>query len=381
MIDWLSFVAPCAHSVPVTGGSVLSLGPDGDVEWQAVKRSSVRGSHDATLQIRTAMRGADRCSHVEISGNPVKWFQGHNLWGTDDLPGLLVATLEALCAHDGLPLCPTVEDRAAWHAGDVALSRVDVTESFHLRHRAEVLAFLRAMEQSAHLAHRGRGQLVKGSTLYYGRHSRRWSLKLYAKGQEIEAKGHGQPALVAPVARPADEEWIDGNLSERACKYHGKAAQVLLPAAQEWADRTLRAELTLRSMELKRLGLDRVSTWLPIDGVPFAVTSRLLRDRMGGLTMTTASELDAAVLEAMRPALRTAYEAWAAGADLRGILSRRSFYRYRAQLLVHGIDIATVQSREASNVVPLIRILEAVPVGVPEWAVGTPLYFEPRRVA
>jgi len=37
--------------------------------------------------------------------------------------------------------------------------------------------------------------------------------------------------------------------------------------------------------------------------------------------------------------------------------------------------------REVSNVVPLFKVLEAVPVGVPDWAEGTPLYFEPRRIA
>jgi II/X family phage/plasmid replication protein len=75
------------------------------------------------------------------------------------------------------------------------------------------------------------------------------------------------------------------------------------------------------------------------------------------------------------------YETWLAGGDLRSMLPRRTFYKFRSELLVHGIDIATIQSREASNIVPLVRILEAVPVGVPEWAQGTPLYFEPRRVA
>ncbi|WP_283159726.1 phage/plasmid replication protein, II/X family, partial [Xanthomonas axonopodis] len=84
----------------------------------------------------------------------------------------------------------------------------------------------------------GRGQLVKGSTLYFGQHSRRWSLKLYSKGQEIHARGHGQDAILN------------------------------LPHAVAWADRTLRAELTIRSMELKRMALDQVAAWKDVDGVP-----------------------------------------------------------------------------------------------------------------
>ena len=98
--------------------------------------------------------------------------------------------------------------------------------------------------------------------------SRRWSLKVYAKGPEIEAKGHGQDAILS------------------------------LPHAREWADRTLRAELTLRSMELKRLGLDMVTAWLPVDGVPFDVAA-LLHERLGAMTMTTTAALSAEILDTL----------------------------------------------------------------------------------
>lgn len=348
MIDWLSIVAPLPHVAPICSGHVLSVGSDGQVEWQTAKRRSVRGSFSTGLQVRTATHTPDRCTHVEISGNPVKWFQGHNLWGTDDLPSLVVATLEAVAAALGVEVA--AETRAAWVAGLVQVTRVDVTESFHLDNRAQVLAWLRAAEQTAHLSHRGRGQLVKGTTLYFGKNSRRWSLKVYAKGQEIEAKGHGQDSIAN------------------------------LPHAREWADRTLRAELTLRSLELKRLGLSTVTAWLPVDGVPFNV-SALLHERLGDMTMTTTARLSAEVLDTLRPALRMAVQSWESGADLRAILPKATFYKFRAELLPHGIDIATLRPREVSNVVPLHRVLEAKPVGVPEWAVGTPLYFEPRRIA
>ena len=63
------------------------------------------------------------------------------------------------------------------------------------------------------------------------------------------------------------------------------------------------------------------------------------------------------------------------------MFSRSAFYKFRAELLPLGLDIATVMPREVSNVVPLYRVLEAKPTQVPDWAVGTLLYFEPRRVA
>ena len=349
MIDWLTMLVPLRHTEPLNAGHVVSIQPSGEIEWQTSKRLQVQGSHDSRLSIRTATHTADPCTHLEVKGNPVKFFQGHNLWGTDDLPGLAVATCYAVAELLKLPV--HADDAAQWKAGDIRLTCVDATESFHLGNRAEVLAFLRSAEQTAHLSHRGRGQLVKGSTLYFGKNSRRSSLKLYAKGPEIERKGHRQEIILA------------------------------LPSAREWADRTLRAELRLLSMELRRTGLDHVRDWFAADGLPSAVTATLLRDVFKGMTMTTTAHLSDAVMQTFRPALRMAVQAWEAGHDLRSQLPRPTFYKYRKELLPHGIDIATRMPREVSNVVPLYRVLQAKPVGVPDWAQGTPLYFEPRRVA
>lgn len=349
MIDWLTMLVPFRHSEPLNSGHVVSIQPTGEVEWQTSKRMQVQGSHDTRLSIRTATHTADPCSHLEIKGNPVKFFQGHNLWGTDDVPALAVATCYAVA--DLLKIPVHHDDAAEWNAGNIRLTCVDATESFHLNSRAEVLAFLRSAEQTAHLAHRGRGQLVKGSTLYFGKNSRRSSLKLYAKGPEIERKGHRQEIIL------------------------------VLPSAKAWADRTLRAELRLHSMELRRIGLDHVRDWFATDGLPSEVTAKLLRDVFEGMTMTTTARLSAEVMDTLRPALRAAVAAWESGHDLRTIYSKSGFYKFRAELLPHGIDIATRMPREVSNVVPLYRVLEAKPAQVPDWAIGTPLYFEPRRVA
>lgn len=349
MIDWLKMIVPVLHADPVNGGHVISLDADGSQEWLTVKRKRLSGSFETGLSVRTATHTPDRCTHIEIDGNPAKFFQGHNLWGTDDLPALAVATIEHVA--NVLNLTPTSDDRAAWLAGDVQLLRVDCTQSFHLDNKPQVLAWLRAAEQTAHLAHRGRGQLQNGSTLYFGKNSRRSSLKLYAKGQEIHAKGHGQSVILE------------------------------LPSAIAWADRTLRAEFVIRSMELKRLGCDFVRDWLPIDGVPFEGAARLLTECLGSMTMTTVSHVSAEVLQSFRPSLRAAVAAWESGHDLRAMFAKATFYKFRSELLPHGIDIATLLPREVSNVSPLFKVLEAVPVGVPDWAIGTALYFEPRRVA
>ena len=47
-------------------------------------------------------------------------------------------------------------------------------------------------------------------------------------------------------------------------------------------------------------------------------------------------------------------------------MTKPTFYRVRKQLLAFGIDIAVVN--EKNNIIPLIRYLEAEPVGIPDWA-------------
>ncbi len=184
----------------------------------------------------------------------------------------------------------------------------------------------------------------KGSTLYYGKHSRRWSLKFYSKGQEIAAKGH-QLALTLPNR-------------DRLIEY---------------AQPALRCELTLRSMQLKQTELQLAANWpRTAEGI-----SQILQHYMKGLNMSDVRTLPAEALDSLPSGCRLAYQTWIEGHDLKTMLAHNTFYRYRRQLLQHGVDIATVQPRENANVVKLYRVLEAVPMAIPDWARGTPLYFDP----
>lgn len=76
------------------------------------------------------------------------------------------------------------------------------------------------------------------------------------------------------------------------------------------------------------------------------------------------------VLDTLPRKLRLYYKAWLSGEDLRLELSKPTFYRIRKQLKEYDIDIALVRDVEKplNNVVPLIRVLEAEPVGIPDWA-------------
>ena len=86
--------------------------------------------------------------------------------------------------------------------------------------------------------------------------------------------------------------------------------------------------------------------------------------------MSNNFKLSSEVTRSLPTGLRLAYIAWLSGEDLRTILPKNTFYRYRKKLKELDIDIVLIRDvdKVADNVIQLIRVLEAEPVGIPEWA-------------
>ena len=352
MLDWITARIPCDHSHEIAGGAMVNYKNAFDFsqgqEWAFAKPLPIVGSHDSNVRVKTSGFDGetDAGRELHIDGNLVKFFQGHNLWGTHDLIGLVNSFMNQLCSIPQLGLRPTDLQRQMWRNGLFNLSRVDVTTMYQLRNRADVLTLLANAEHSSTMRHRGRGQLCKGSTLYFGKNSRRWSLKFYAKGQELDAKGHELPKSL--------------DLRDKLIEY---------------AQPALRSELTLRSKQLNDIELQLAANWpRNAEGI-----SHLFNGYMKGLHMSDVRRIPAENLDSLPSGCRLAYQSWLEGHDLKGMLTPRTFYRYRSQMLPFGVDLATVNPRENANVVPLVRVLEAMPMQVPEWAIETPLYFDPSR--
>lgn len=329
MIDWVTGTFQCDHDPEkLNNGRVFSMNPDGEIEWHCEKVLNVEGSYSSNIQIKSA---SDRT--IWFSGNPVKFLQGHNIFGTDDIVYLLGRFFDALLKIDSLGLKPTDSQYERVMAGDVQLTRVDVNQSWLLNSKSDVLSWIRAAGNCARLKHRGAGQFA-GDTLYFGKNSRRWSVKCYSKGHELTVKGRG---LHADIAHPL---------------------------LSDYAEKALRLELVMRSMHLKDCMLNIACNWLP-------ETSKMLlcSTVLDNLEITDNMTIQDEILTQLPPRMRLLYQSWRNGDDLRSMFSKSSFYRFRAQMLPYGIDIAMIQETDSkSNVVPLIRYLEAIPAGVPDWA-------------
>lgn len=327
MIDWVSAILPCKHDPSkLISGLVMAFDAQGNNEWTLNKTLSVEGSHSSKIQIKSHTE-----NQIYISGNPTKFLQGHNLFGTNDLVGLMGKFFDSLLQQERLGLCPDPFQYANIKDGHYELTRVDVNETWHLNSQKDVLAWIRAVGETAYLKHRGAGQF-SGDTAYFGKNSRRWALKCYSKGLEILAKGHKLPPELA------------------------------IPEMMEYAQKALRIEGVTRQLELKRRSLHVASNW-DID-----TAEELLLEYVSKLEMSDVYMLDQSVLDTLPPRLRLTYQAWLNGDDLKSVFTHRTFYRVRKEMEKYGIDISTKSPKEKTNVIPLIRVLEAKPVGIPDWA-------------
>jgi|TARA_B110001454_G_C12697196_1_gene424972 II/X family phage/plasmid replication protein len=343
MIDWLSGKIVFHHtSEQLPSGSVVSVDSDGSIEWKTNKRIQVKGSYDSNFTLRTDpsseyLPGMFRT--LEFSGNPVKFIQGHNVWGSSDLTGLAFESITKALNTLGLKLHPA--ESKALFGGNFTLSRVDINQMFAMGSIERVNQWLHSAEFSAR-TRQGKGHFA-GNTLYFQKKSTRWSLKFYSKGLEILASGHQLP-----------REFL-----------HAKSFH-------EYASDKLRAELTLRTKELKKLGLDKGSSWGDNEH------NEIFFEYLGRLEMSEQKELDDLVLT-LPNELRSTYLTWKTGYDVKSIINKRTFYRHRKRLLGYGVDISIPSGNKVNNVIPLMRIIEAIPADIPEWAYGTDYYFEPRK--
>jgi II/X family phage/plasmid replication protein len=327
MIDWVTAKIPCNNDLK--SGCVAKLDAEGNVEWLSQSWLPVQGSHDSNFMVKSLTPQT-----IQVSGNPAKWLQGHNLFGTNDLKRLMwlfFLSLHESLAEEGLN--PTMEQLDAIEQGKYTISRVDINESWLLNNQADVKAWIRAAGEKISMPYRGRG-VFSGDTLYWGKGSKYYYLKCYSKGDEINSRKSNFPN------------------------------ELRTPQMLEYADKSLRLELVLCSKALREWNINMPCLW------SLDTPKMLLLQVIRTLDMSNNFKLNDALLESLPRKLRTYYKLWLHGEDLRNELSKTTYYRIRKELKAYDVDIALVRDidRPSDNVIPMIRVLEAEPVGIPDWA-------------
>lgn len=338
MIDWVTcrIGLPCPLPRPIHGGKYLTLDENDNVQLTRPKNKKVAGSHEASVQVR-----APGVYEIELSGNFVKFLQGHNLWGTTDLPALVWSVLqrcEAIdvfgCSLDQLGLTPMMLSHC------VQLSRVDCTSMLLADSLAHVRSALRSLGVGGRLRDRGKSGLPhawdKGEGVSFGsapkKTAQHRSITFYSKG--LDVRKHKLPDAIAG----------DGQLIE-------------------WVDRCLRAEVRLGAKYLKKRGLRSLSAWTT------STAFEQWDEMMARMDMNGSDEQPAALAD-LPAHLRVTYGAWLSGTDLRSILSKPTYYRQRQAILkALDVDIAIPRPSEpTAQIVPIRRIIELRPADRPHFA-------------
>ena len=299
MIDWISCKALTDASHLETG-HIVSTDKDDVILYDINKweQMELEGSSSRRIALRPCEPSPacrDRAYALDIpcpdtvlsfSGNPAKAAQGHNCWGPPPTQAepLVLDVVRHLPQDSDIPPAMAIFD----------ITRIDIAIMIDLKTDRYVDQYIETIGRQSR-SHQGRAMMAE-STVYWGKNSRRWTLKAYNKHKELLVPGHG----------PTDP--------------------VLLRNCREATEGILRMELTLRALELERI--KRVD-----DDLVLRYFARVGVSGMRAYENWNDIPLRGKALDK--------FKLWLIGEPIRLDMPDRTFYRIRRQILdACGADIS-----------------------------------------
>lgn len=328
MCDWMTFKV--ISDVPLVFGGTFTKSDDtGQVIYEGIDFKQCEGSHSSSILVKSAPVG-QFSNGLYIHGNPTKFLQGHNLFGLFDLNMLAHDTVKLIFDKLGIYDLGTLQ---RLKRGDYDLSRLDITASFRLKDTDEVRTWIKHATTFASGKLQGVSD-YRGKTIYFGKNSRHRSHKFYCK---------------------ADDKFF-----LQDCKnFAENKSQFLLDFSQG----LLRSELTLRRMKLRQMGIFKGFHW------DESLARGLFNEQLKNMNLTGQYELESEDFESMPSKFQKAYKLHKAGMSLQEMYSRATYYRYKKYFLEnYNINIDVPHNPERGQVVPLIKVLQAEPVEIPDEA-------------
>lgn len=344
MIDWLTCEVPFFHTSDQAffEGIVSRVTKDGQVVYQTRTYEGVEGSYDSRVSVRSiSFTSGELPGTIHISGNPVKFFQGHNIWGTDDICGIITAFIRELSVIYGIPQ-PEGLYRCL-SEGNFTISRIDINGMYDFGTQLDANQFLSDVQACART--RAGTAVSKGETVYLNKTSKRWGVKLYNKLEEVESSRN---------------------------KKHQK--RELPKNVRDWLVGKARIELTLKSNELREKSLHQAKEWNR-ERVANVFAEYVRRIEMREQSVRDDLE------SVLTPTFLATYLMWKDGKDIKSMFKRDKFYRHRRELLKHGVDISVPAppKPKTAKIIPIQRVITCKPAEIPEWAIGTDWFFEPGK--
>lgn len=325
MIDYIQMLIPIAHN-PLPAGAFVSVDHQGQVEYESVKSLDHQGSWETSIRFRSqgALDDEGRATLLFIKGNPAKFLQGHNVFGTTDIYSLARRVLESAREPLGLPHVPDDVLRSS------VISRIDLTYSISFESPVIAQAYIKQVSLRA--CTRSGRPIARGASLAFQPSSNRYSVVVYHKGDEL--KSHPLPETLP-------------------CK----------GLIESDASKLVRVEVRLKTNELKERELRTLEDWTKAD-IP-----AIYQDYVRRIAMNTEAQIPTEEIQNINRCYRDSYFMWDNGIDLQSVMSQNTFYRHRRELMNYGIDIAIPKEpTSTAKIIPLTRAIEGQPYQIPSYA-------------
>ncbi len=376
MIDWVTASIPFEWDEPINDGRVEKIASDRSLVSTKDRWLSVVGSGDSNVQVLSGMDQIGLRKVLHVSGNPSKFLQGHNLFGSGDLVGLNGAFFceIAKCLNHKI----SNKEYYCWTNGQYSVSRVDINAMFSCGTRAGVRELCQNIEVLPHLALRRIGGDKDGcSTVYIEparvrkkinarRQAPRWGARIYGKADELGIRYI--PCNLEEWERLKDRSW-GGRLPENI---------PLRDLLCFWVDEKARVERQLNRKFLHEHNLSRAANWRVPDQLPEYLAQELITELLKQLRYYDGAILDANLKERLPKNLRIPFELWRHGEDLRSAYPSTTLKRYRSQILeTLEIDILGKSKARNDGAISASKPWDLIPAPIPGFAEGTSLVAQP----
>lgn len=298
-IDWIHVVVPVKHDpYKLSTGITINVGNDLDFDSAThhFKPRIIKNSCGNTLWIKSSTENS-----IEISGNVFKFLNQHNVNGSNNLIGLVKEIVLYLQSID-IGVYPDSSDFNNIDKGNFRLFRVDVNKPLFFLTKNEALEYLRFLKKQASYPYRKKEVFENG--VYFGMKSKRWVLKFYHKGSEVNKNGN-----------------LDDTNELKAL-----------------ADLMIRAEISIKSRQLNEWDLKFGYQWESSD-----VPEKLMQNIVSKLILPNREE---DINEIKTPSHKRFYKACLNG-DMESDYSLRTIQRYKKTFLTnYGININNLINKE-----------------------------------
>ncbi|MCB5195686.1 phage/plasmid replication protein, II/X family [Deefgea salmonis] len=259
-------------------------------------------------------------THLMIEGNPAKFLQGHNIFGSNNLSAIINEVLRIVFSQ--LNITPTEDEYQKIEDGEIKISRVDIAGSFLANNEIHKLELLNALKHILVDTENFFTSDGGGETLYIGKSSKYSTIKIYNKSKEIKDKRTYQAAL--------------NYLTEI------EAERLIVEVSKQ-----IRIEATLRTKPLEHKNLDLLKNWTL--KTPRFIMNEVINEHLSNLNVEARTHFGSIIDSIKGASLRLSYDAWERGSNLKHILPKRTYANHRKKLLEYEINISIPASTQSTT--------------------------------